>query len=195
MNKREEMICKYCYILFEETNSFKEHAKRYRDKDGNYICSESGCDQKYMRVSGQGNWCNALQIHMMKHRGEHKLLSCNTCENMFYTERSLNIHSRDHTRIGTFSCDQCGKLFDLGRNLKTHIKIHKNETTLPCSKCLKRCPTKDGLKQHMELHNQRRRFGCTICNARFKESFVAKRHLLTHEVTKTVKCDDCLKKF
>ena len=77
--KSEEMTCRYCNVLFVEKEELKEHAKRYSDKDRNYICSESGCGQKYTRGRGQGNWSNALQIHMMKHRGEHKPLSCFTC--------------------------------------------------------------------------------------------------------------------
>ena len=182
MNKPEELTCKYCCVYFAEKNEFKKHVKRYSDKDKNYICSESECGQKYIWGNGKGS--NALQIHMMKHRGEQKSISCGTCGNMFCTKISLNIHRKDHTSRGSFNCEDCGKLFDLERNLKTHIKIHKNEANLPCSQCPKRCSASDRLKQHMELHNQRRKFGCTICNARFKDAFVAKRHLVTHEVKK-----------
>ena len=189
----EEITCKYCNYFFPEIEEFKEHAQRYRDKDGNYICQEVGCDQKY--IGGQGSWSNALQIHMMKHRGEQKSISCEHCGNMFFTEQSLNAHSKDHTTRGSFSCDQCGKLFDPERNLKTHIKLHKTEGFSPCTLCPKMSSTSEGLEQHMQLHNKRRRFGCTICQARFKDSFVAKRHLLTHESEKSVICEDCDKKF
>ena len=193
--KPVELKCKYCNLMFFNEQELLEHIQGYRDKNGKYICRETGCDQKYSHGLGSGHWSNPLQIHMMKHRGEEKSLSCKTCGHMFYTEHSLNVHSKDHTSKGFFPCDQCGKIFDLLRNLKTHLRLHNTEGFSPCSQCPKLCSTREQLEKHMAVHNKRRRFGCTICEARFKEAFVAKRHLLTHETIKTIECEDCDKKF
>ena len=94
IEKVSEHVCKCCNADFDEKLELRDHLKRYRDSDKNYICPELSCATKYDgRKKKLSDWCLSLIIHMK----EFKTCMCSDCGKLFYLKMHLMRHeNKDH---------------------------------------------------------------------------------------------------
>lgn len=66
-----------------------------------------------------------------------KIFPCHTCDKVFGSRSSQQIHMRVHTGERPYSCRFCVKAFADGGTLRKHERIHTGEKPYACPVCKK----------------------------------------------------------
>ncbi|XP_055849496.1 zinc finger protein 236-like [Episyrphus balteatus] len=99
-----------------------------------------------------------------------KQLSCDLCEETFFSTQALRLHRRvQHISTKEFRCRKCPASYNFESNLLLHLASH-----VPSVSTIKQCPQ---------------------CNMVFKRISSFKGHLKTHQSSDRFKCNRCDKEF
>ncbi len=108
-----------------------------------------------------------------------KDIVCNTCNQMFKTNKDFTEHRKTHEEKGYYSCTQCARTFTEKYGLKRHTnEIHGEKASYSCRFCPKKFVRKEGLKRHTdEVHGEKASHSCNICKKEFSRKNVLNRHI------------------
>lgn len=116
--------------------------------------------------------------HLKEIHGVSFTFTCDTCNLVFKTRHSLNMHVvKYHTQ--NIVCDICRKTFSERYHLRKHMAIHSHERNFVCPLCKKCYRYEKTLKQHLKFHNPDWKFSCSICWMSFSNKIDYKRHKST----------------
>lgn len=137
-----------------------------------------------------------LDAHTHDELCGQEAFACKTCQKVFCTSRSLELHvRRAHTTSRPYSCPTCGKTFSHFISLTQHKKTHTTVRTFECKKCGKHFKRSSTLSTHMLIHADIRPFSCAYCGKRFHQKSDMKKHTLVHTGEKPHECTYCGKCF
>ena len=151
-NTRSPFICNFCNEKCSTHEEFCLHLKWHNDNVPKpYICKE--CDKGYVDIG-------ALERHMKVHLKE-KSFSCPNCNIIFKDEQSLKDHSKIHVNT-QFSCDICDYVCNSDRSLTVHMIAHSSNKSFKCKQCDFISRSKSSLSRHHGICNQNS-YECRDC--------------------------------
>ncbi|XP_035788248.1 zinc finger protein 69 homolog [Anopheles albimanus] len=118
-----------------------------------------------------------------------KLLSCESCQEVFLDKESHEKHIEKHSRGIHIFCKICREGFSSATALNSH-KCKGDSSTL-CWICGLLLDTREKHKRHMQDHVREGTWACQLCPARFSSESALKGHLRTHKKDKGHYCDVC----
>ncbi|XP_046975291.1 putative zinc finger protein 840 [Vanessa cardui] len=116
--------------------------------------------------------------HLKDTHGISFSFTCDTCNCVFKTRHSLNMHVvKNHTQ--NIACEICKKTFSERYHLKKHMATHSQERNFVCPLCKKCYRYEKTLKQHLKIHNPEWKFSCSVCWTSFSNKIDYKTHKTT----------------
>lgn len=172
MKRKEIFHCKYCDIVFSESNLCTKHETYAHDQLFPFECLI--CKQNF-------NTQPMLIIHIKSQHHTEKPYLCVQCPKTFIRRSDLRKHVFVHAGIRLFNCNLCTKSFTRSTNLTKHKRSHE---TVSKSYCCMLCPkafhSNDLLSRHMEIHMNRNSFNCKFCNLVFTQRNELEIHQRNH---------------
>ncbi|XP_028168192.1 zinc finger protein 62 homolog isoform X2 [Ostrinia furnacalis] len=171
-------VCETCGLGFVDKGRFVMHQQRH--EEGDYPCETCGKvfkaqynrdlhnDRVHMKRGRV--YCPKCDIRLMSYHqklkhlvevhGEEPLsFTCNVCDKVFETRRTLTIHRRkDHLKDYRYICQCCGQKFFTRFALNNHMPVHTGARDFKCKVCEKTYPRLKTLKDHIRIHTNDRRY-------------------------------------
>ncbi|XP_063836758.1 zinc finger protein ZFP2-like [Ostrinia nubilalis] len=190
-------VCETCGLGFVDKGRFVMHQQRH--EEGDYPCETCGKvfkaqynrdlhnDRVHMKRGRV--YCPKCDIRLMSYHqklkhlvevhGEEPLsFTCNVCDKVFETRRTLTIHRRkDHLKDYRYICQCCGQKFFTRFALNNHMPVHTGARDFKCKVCEKTYPRLKTLKDHIRIHTNDRRYRCHICGQAFIQNCSLKGHM------------------
>lgn len=166
-------VCDVCGKKFGRTCSLQLHMKMAHEDLPRFVCDVCGKSYKSDRY---------LQMHKLRHTMERKI-KCGDCDKMFYTERDLKSHVRQHSEelSRSYRCNHCEKGFLNMSVLKEHIQVrHTGERSFACDMCERSYFRRRELVEHQRSHTGEKPFSCEICLRMYQRKTTLLTHMKTH---------------
>ncbi|XP_050676877.1 zinc finger protein 260-like isoform X1 [Leptidea sinapis] len=165
-----EYPCEICGKSFRAAYNKDLHIDRVHNRRGRIYCPK--CDVRLM------TYPQKLK-HLVEVHGEQPMsFTCNLCEKVFETRRTLTTHRRKiHLKDYRYECQICGQKFFTRFALTNHMPTHTGERNFKCKVCEKSYPRLKTLKDHIRIHTNDRRYRCHICGQAFIQNCSLKGHM------------------
>ncbi|CAH2100705.1 unnamed protein product [Euphydryas editha] len=138
--------CKKCKKVFPSISKLKYHNYKIHGTFGKVKPSKchkclARFDHHYEKIK-----------HLNEIHGVSFNFTCDTCNLVFKTRPSLNLHVvKNHTQ--NIVCDICKRTFSERYDLKRHMVVHSQEKKFVCPLCKKCYKYERTLKRHLKNHN------------------------------------------
>ena len=151
--------------------------------DNKIYCAEHACDFT-TKIDNEME----LKNHMINvHKYGHYKCQDPYCEYIGYSQKSLNMHQRMHTRGHQAFCykcpkPNCGSSFRKQHHLDYHMNIHNNELNM-CQYCPFRYEASNWqhYHRHLKKHFGIADFECDECDKKFPSKTQLKNHHELHD--------------
>ena len=142
--------CNLCERTFDTRRLLKEHIRKVRHPDNEFLCPLCGDKLASKKV---------LERHVIRHSGI-KTLSCSLCPTKFYFNSEfmtlvtkfknskkiilipddLKVHIASHSNVRKHICDICGASFNCNSSMRKHGRVHLDESEykFACDVCGKK---------------------------------------------------------
>ena len=130
-------------------------------------------------------------VGLVPRRPLPKNVTCDICNERFYSKNVLLEHQQEHTDPNLHECPVCNIKFLLKENLENHSKLHTDLEKFSCSVCGKRFIKEYPCKEHERTHRREQLFKCNHCNKSLCKRNTLIIHLRRHIGEKPYKCNVC----
>ena len=196
--------CKFCQKILSDKYVLKRH-ERIHTRVKQFPCKF--CYENFPQKENLKEHQNLLQCKVrsltQKTIDEKKKYSCESCNNVYLSKKSLRSHEKVH--LNPNLCKFCSKAFQDEYTLQRHVRMHTGEKPFSCNMCYKQFSQKSGLKYHQnilqcriklqnkETSNKKEKYSCTICNKIYLSKGSFQSHKKLHDNPHT--CIFCSKEF
>ncbi|EDS27131.1 conserved hypothetical protein [Culex quinquefasciatus] len=152
LNDHAEMIphrCTQCVgkmQIFHSVFALNRHLRSHHGSEGR---------KKEVKAKPKPTSCNDCGL-VFKSADEKKAhdkrshFRCETCDQGFTTQSSLNAHMKIHTGVRPHACVYCGKTFSRLFNMKDHMRRHLDDRSHACPICPKMFFNSRQVNNHIE---------------------------------------------
>ncbi|EDV92344.1 zinc finger protein 2 homolog [Drosophila grimshawi] len=177
--------CKYCEGKYTTLKYLNIHLKLSHPHPQGFKCSD--CDATF-------DVDRALETHRRK---VHTEFTCNMCDKVYKSSRTLLRHVQGHSGLRQFKCEHenCGKSFVSQHNLTSHRRVHSTDRNYVCELCGYRSRYRFALVVHRRTHTGEKPFKCQTCSRCFASKSLLNEHQAMHSTERPFKCDKCAAAF
>jgi len=195
-HKVKNSKCRYCDLsIYSITH---DEYVRHLETHKQFRCEQ--CDMKFPSKT-------LLIKHY--HDTHTKILKCDKCSKMFWTQQKLDIH---HMYVfPRFKCRKCPRMLTTEyRRNKHEINMHNAidihpmydnaksldpSNKIKCNICEITFVTKYGKHQHIMSIHDNIKYECHICHIKYTSSWYLKIHIQNTHTENKIKCSTCNKIF
>ncbi|CAG9789659.1 unnamed protein product [Diatraea saccharalis] len=216
---RSSFRCFYCYEVFEEPHSLKEHQSVHTSEDTKLKSIKNFWERiVYVDVSNISCKLCPENIYDIYHLVDHLIEShgmpfdkdlglgmspfklnelsvqCVDCDQEFGSFGQLLIHTdKKHNGLSSILCEICGQHFHNTQRLKEHSNKEHGTKSI-CQLCGETFSI-SRMRTHMQnAHNKQ--YKCFVCTDLFETHYKRTYHMMTvHKSREQVKCQFCAKSF
>lgn len=214
--------CPRCYLQFPNLDHYKKHQCDPSKVKNKFKCTHcTAVFLNYQSLTGH------MKSHITKDETTGKIkrvvtlgpYTCDVCNTMFPSFKSLRLHKRMHDPIKDkipeapvsysitgpidesrevvrhmFICSICNKTYDKEYE-EVHMKSHSEEENFNCSVCNRKFYTKENLEMHVKAHSNGKKFSCSYCKKPFTTFNALQDHVTNQCQKRQYECQYCGRRF
>lgn len=168
--------CKVCLRTLASSNSLKNHIKLHTND--RHKCLE--CDKSFIKLHRLN--IHTRENHLPD-TDPKRYFSCIRCDKKYENYSQLRYHTLDsHTNLsGPYTCDHCQTILNTRRSLLQHMLKHSGKNSFECKVCGKIFPTWYQRDDHENIHSGKRPYQCEFCSKSYTYKPNLTRHRKSHE--------------